>query len=264
MKLKKWFATGVFLLASLIFVQNIITEYPPKTNRFVVSRVIDGDTIEIGTGDRVRLIGINAPERGQYLYEESSDYLRGLIGEREVELESDVEDMDRYNRLLRYVFVNDTFINAEMVRRGYAFAYIIPPNEKYSTIIIRAEEEAKRGKRGVWKLERDNFCIAISEFNYNAKGNDNENLNDEYVTFRNRCNKSVDLDGWYVRDESGKEYRFRRFVLQPGEDVTLHSGSGEDTDSDLYWNSNRAIWNNNGDRLLLYDNENNILLDYRY
>ena len=80
-----------------------------------VSTVIDGDTIRISTGERVRFICIDTPEKGEYYYTEATNYLKGLILNEEITLVKDVSEIDRYGRLLRYIYLRDTFINYELV-----------------------------------------------------------------------------------------------------------------------------------------------------
>ncbi len=114
-----------------------------------VTGVIDGDTLEIDTGQRVRLLGIDAPEIGQPFHEEASLALASLVRGKNLRLESDAENKDKYGRLLRYVFVDDVLVNAELVRKGYARAYL-QTGLKYSDIVKGAEEEAKSSFLGIW------------------------------------------------------------------------------------------------------------------
>ena len=109
-------------------------------------------------------------------------------------------------------------------------------------------------------------CIKVVTFHYNAAGNDNQNLNDEYVTLENTCDFPIDMSGWRLTDSGAKHvYRFKTFVLRPGATVTLHSGRGFDTTTDLYWGrSYGAVWNNDGDTLYLYDSSGQLVLVYRY
>jgi micrococcal nuclease len=116
----------------------------------IVTRVIDGDTIEIEGGYRVRYIGIDTPERDESYYWEALQANRDLVEGKKVWLEKDVEDRDRYDRLLRYVWVDNTMVNAELVRLGYAYSYAYPPNLKYQTYLLQMEKEAREHKRGLW------------------------------------------------------------------------------------------------------------------
>lgn len=121
-----------------------------------VVRTIDGDTIELSTGEKVRYVGINTPEtvdprRGVQCYgHEASIRNKELVEGKIVRLESDVVGSDAYGRLLRYVYVGDDFINRQMVREGYATAYTFLPNVRYVNDFVVAEKEAREKKRGLW------------------------------------------------------------------------------------------------------------------
>jgi len=92
-----------------------------NANRSVkVTRVLDGDTIEIESGERVKYLGINAPESGQPFFTEATRENERLVAGRTVALEFDVQTQDRYKRLLAYVWVGDVLVNEEIVKNGYA------------------------------------------------------------------------------------------------------------------------------------------------
>jgi micrococcal nuclease len=118
-----------------------------------VTQVIDGDTIIIDTGQRVRYIGIDTPE----VYPQPEAYgmeawlaNRRLVEGKKVRLERDVSEMDKYDRLLRYVYVDDTLVNAELVRLGLAEARAYPPDTKYQDLLEQMEREARQADRGMW------------------------------------------------------------------------------------------------------------------
>jgi len=118
-----------------------------------VIRVIDGDTIEVAGGERVRYIGIDTPEvypEAEYYGMEAWAANRELVEGKMVTLERDVSNRDRYGRLLRYVYVDGVFVNAELVRLGYARANQYPPDTKYTKLLEQLEEEAKEADRGLW------------------------------------------------------------------------------------------------------------------
>lgn len=121
-----------------------------------VSRVVDGDTIELENGSKIRYIGVDTPEsvdprRGVECFgKEASEKNRALVEGKAVRLESDVSDTDKYDRLLRYVFVGDLFVNEYLVREGYARASSYPPDVKHQTLFLEAEREAREMKRGLW------------------------------------------------------------------------------------------------------------------
>jgi micrococcal nuclease len=122
-----------------------------------VKRVVDGDTIVLDTGERIRYIGINAPEihhpqKGiEYCGPQASDFNKRLVLGKTVRLEFDQERFDRYGRTLAYLYLQDgTFVNAELVRQGYARTMTIRPNTKYADLFGRLQDEAKAKKLGVW------------------------------------------------------------------------------------------------------------------
>jgi len=122
-----------------------------------VTRVIDGDTIEIETGDRVRYIGMNTPETVdprksvECLGKEASAYNHSLVEGKKVKLVSDITDKDEYGRLLRYVYLeNGTFVNLKLVEEGYANVMTIPPNIFKAEEFRAAEREARSMGRGLW------------------------------------------------------------------------------------------------------------------
>ncbi|MGQ9461713.1 MAG: thermonuclease family protein [Candidatus Fervidibacter sp.] len=131
----------------------------PTEKSLKVVKVVDGDTVVLSDGRTVRYIGIDAPERGQPFYEAAKNFNRKLVQGRAVELEFDVERFDRYGRLLAYVFVRNEegrriFVNAEMVRNGFALIYTKPPNVRHADLFLQLQNEARENKRGLWSVYR--------------------------------------------------------------------------------------------------------------
>ena len=117
--------------------------------------MVDGDTIVVGE-ERVRLIGIDTPESVkpgtpvECFAREASAFLERLVEGRRVRLELDVEERDRYGRLLAYVYRDDLFVNAEMVARGYATVATFPPNVRHVQRFLRLQRDARANGRGLW------------------------------------------------------------------------------------------------------------------
>ena len=129
--------------------ENLI--YLRKTENALVTQIIDGDTIAIEGGERVRLLGIDTPEKGEDYYNDAKAFLEERILMKEVELEKSVENKDGYNRLLRYVWLNGSLINIELIKEGLAKAYFYNDEEQYKEMIAEAEKKAIDKKTGLWK-----------------------------------------------------------------------------------------------------------------
>lgn len=139
----------------------------------MVTRVVDGDTIEISGGSKVRLIGVDTPEtvkpgvKPQPFGKEASDFTKSLLEGKEVNLEFDVQEKDKYGRLLAYVYLPDgTFVNAKLIEEGYAKIMTIPPNVKYEEMFKNLQEEARQEKRGLWA----DISVGLIKGNINSKG----------------------------------------------------------------------------------------------
>lgn len=123
----------------------------PSAQSVTVVKVVDGDTIVIENGYHVRYIGVDSPEADELYYSEAKQMNADLVEGKQVRLEADVTDKDKYGRLLRYIYADDVFVNAEMVRQGGAWASAYPPDVKYQVYLEAMENEARQLKRGFWK-----------------------------------------------------------------------------------------------------------------
>jgi endonuclease YncB( thermonuclease family) len=138
----------------------------PSRGPFRVTRVLDGDTLVLDNGETVRLIGVDAPETHhpeipvQRFGEESTEFLRRFAEGFECTLEYEPSNIrDQYGRLLAYVFVGDRLTNAEIIRRGYAYAYTRFPFRRQAEFIA-LEREARGRQYGLWHLSLRDGRIA--------------------------------------------------------------------------------------------------------
>lgn len=249
-----------------------------------VTRIVDGDTIEVrysnGTIDTVRLLGVDTPEvhvandppefegvpdteTGSACLREAgrdaSGFVERMLAGERVRLVVGGDRRDRYGRLLAFVRHDGTGVNYRLVAEGYARVYdtSFAGRERFD----RAESRAQREGLGLWTCaargtesgatvgERsESSGLVIAEIDADAPGNDNANPNGERIVFENRGETPIDLGGWTVSDAADHTYTFpHRFMLGPGEQVTLHTGSGTDARNELYWGASGAVWNNDGD-----------------
>lgn len=157
-------------LSLLLFIQctqkrqsdnDIITE--SDSYYFKVKKVVDGDTFWLddnsAKGLKVRLIGVDAPESRKtfrkevgYYGKEAKAYLKSILENHRVKLELDIDPKDQYGRTLAYVYREDgLFINAELIKNGYAMVLTVPPNVKYADYFLELQQDARDNQRGLWK-----------------------------------------------------------------------------------------------------------------
>lgn len=154
------FWAGFEFCRETIVINQPFSDLPDQAENYVgtykVARVIDGDTIEIEGGERVRYIGIDTPEMvlegkpEECGAEKALEKNRELVVGKTVELSKDVSEQDKYGRLLRYVWVDGILVNAQLVRLGLAKAASFPPDVRFLEEITIAQKEAQKNKAGLW------------------------------------------------------------------------------------------------------------------
>jgi len=164
----------LWILLILIFISGCVTGDAVLEDKlvlegpYVVTYVVDGDTLDLDNGDRIRFSGINTPETGECYYQEAKDALKSLVLNQEVYVEKDKSDEGKYGRKLRYIYVEDLLVNKMLVRDGYARVF-----DKYSYDTKRYDElkevEAKaiNEKLGLWSCDQDPFkgCLYVGSKN---------------------------------------------------------------------------------------------------
>ena len=237
--------------------------------------VIDGDTIRVAGPDgeqKVRIVGINAPEQGECFYEEATAALRYSLGDRELRLVRDVSEVDQYGRLLRYVELADgTDVGADLVEGGYVRSHRYEPDISRNGEYDELQAAAEQAGRGLWAVDACGTPVASGvsiavDGQYDAPGDDNLNLDEEWVRFTNTGPTPIDMTGWQVADESSSHrYTFDDMALAPGASVMLFTGCGSDTATQRHWcNEDSAVWNNSGDTVFLRDAAGNNVVAETY
>ncbi len=149
-------------LLPFLFIALLGLSFGHPTNELVKS-VYDGDTILLETGEKVRYLGIDAPEIGyegkksEFMAMASRAYNLNLVAKKRVTLEFDQEKRDRHGRLLAYVFLeNGEMVNALMLRHGFARVMVERPNLKYFSRLLIDQRHAMGEKRGIWSQDTAN------------------------------------------------------------------------------------------------------------
>lgn len=264
----------------------------------IVVEVIDGDTMEVrypdGSHETIRLLGVDTPEARaspepaefegipdtpagrQWLGrwgDRASRFARDRLAGTRVRIRIDPRADRRggYGRLLVYLYHDDQLFNLQLLRQGYARLYESQFTERER--FAAAEREARTNDVGLWgyntpSTTRTNGStgpIALVAINADAPGNDNENLDEEYVRLRNDANRTLTLTDWTIADAAGHTYTFPDgFTLDQGAIVTVYTGRGSDSASELYWGRTTAVWNNDGDRVTIRNASGVIVVERSY
>ncbi|MCX7857658.1 MAG: thermonuclease family protein [Deltaproteobacteria bacterium] len=134
--------------------------YPAQAKEFIVTKIIDGDTIQLDNGEIVRYIGVDAPELrtkegvSEFYARQAAQYNKKLVFLKKVRLEYDIERIDPNGRTLAYVYVKNLFVNAELIRQGYARAIVKPPNVRYKDLFLSLQEKAMKEEKGLWQEKK--------------------------------------------------------------------------------------------------------------
>ncbi len=241
-----------------------------------VINVIDGDTIEVqidGTNYKLRYIGMDTPESGDPFSIQATNKNSELVSGKSITMVKDVSETDQYDRLLRYVFVGDIFVNYYLVQLGLAEAGTWPPDTACDAMFSAAEQEARSEDLGIWAPpapppptntppvsdEGTTGNIVITSIFYD--GVEGRNEPDEYVEIRNDGSGSTNLSGWLLHDEESKhDFRFPDFEIEPGAVCRVYTNENHPEYCGFnFHNSGSAIWNNGGDCAYLYDSQGNLV-----
>jgi endonuclease YncB( thermonuclease family) len=234
-----------FLLAgliTLIIAGNYLffnaAEIFPEREKAVVSRVLDGDTLELEDGRTIRLLNINAPEKGRAGSEEATNFLKQFENET---IELDKEGIGIYGRILGRIY-SGSYINLKMVRLGLAHASHLEDEEVRE--FKEVEKEARESEIGLWEKSDQYGCLTAEI-----------NKKEEYVAIESQCESN--FEGWTLKDESTRNYKFEKIEEK---DFIIYSDSGTDKEGEYYWGRGKA-WNDDSDSIFIRD-ENGFLVYY--
>lgn len=250
----------------------------------LVTKVIDGDTIVVSfpneTMGTIRFLGIDCPEtsiqqNNPYEYHnitnlscltsfahEAKTYVELLLNNSQITIvfDNQTDKKDQYGRFLCYVFIDSTDVNALLLEDGYARVYTLETFSKKAEY-LEIEAETRDSLNGLWQCLTIQSKISIAEVHYDAEGNDEQNLNDEYVVLVNNEEVAMDLSGWSIHDDHGNRFDFPPgFSLAPSTSVTIYTGIGTNITTALYWHHFSPVWTNDGDTVFIY-NEKDILIE---
>ena len=228
----------VLILTELIILGYSINQFKATGNAVYervqvnLTRVIDGDTIDTELG-KIRLLGINTPEKKQPFYQEAKDFLVQYTG-KQIELEN--HGKDKYDRTLGYLYYSNTLMNSLILEKGLATLYVYEKDSNYNKL-KQSEQTAKEKELGLWKKSNLSGCIELVKLDYVEKARCN---NQEILTLNNKCPKIKTI----LKDDANHI-----------ENLEIPAGISSYNFS--------CVFNDAGDSLYIRD-ESGLLLFYRY
>lgn len=249
----------IILLAVLIFLFFIINySYLDRiTGNFLneftevhVTRVIDGDTI-VTENYTIRMLGINTPERKDYLYEDARDFLNDSIFNKSVRLEFGKEEKDKYNRTLAYVFYNGENIDLKMIEMGFANPYFLKGKDRHYNKFFDAWNGCIEKNKNLCEKSTNkcSSCISLKKFDVYS----------EEIILYNQCEWKCEITNWSIKNEGRKKFIFPKFVLEGNEEVKIIVEDETNSNELFFWNE-KTVWTKTGDTLFLRDEKGKLVL----
>lgn len=232
-----------FLLTGLIASNIYLFSSLRKTESVIVSRAIDGDTIELEDGRVIRLVNVNAPEKNHPASHLATNYLKTFVN-KTVKIET--KGKDKYYRTLARVYYKN-YINFKLVEKGLANKFLVDESEL--KIFAEAEQSAVEDSLGIWTKSKYYGCF-----------NSNINQKEELIILENLC-ESINLKDWTLKDEGRKIHALPDITLGK---LNIYSGTGNNNKSLIFLNYEKEIWDNDRDTLYLFDSEGSIAHHYHY
>jgi len=234
---KKTLIFAILFIISGFFYYNFTGSVVKETYEAKVIRVVDGDTIELDNGQKVRLRGINTPEKSMSFYKDATNFLEELILNETVEVKS--YGVDKYGRTLAHVFFNDENINELVIKNGFGTLYYYEEDEYYNNL-KNAEEFARLNGAGIWKKSLNYGCLELIMLKYEEEPK--RCSNDEILEIKNLCDKNIEF---IIKDDATHIYKEKL-----GANSILEKNFS-------------CIWNDDGDSIYAWDKEG-LLMFYRY
>ena len=124
--------------------------------QYTVTKVYSGNRIKTQDGSKVQYIGLDSPGEARFFYDECKKANKRLVDKQNISIEFDTKKRDEDKELLCYVYEGDVFVNAQLLKNGFAIAYIQPPNQKYADLFIALQKDARKQRKGIWAFEDPN------------------------------------------------------------------------------------------------------------
>ncbi len=225
-----------------------------------VDRVIDGDTIKLVDGRKVRLLGINSPERREPYYHKARRFLESRVRDREVRLEYEQDGEDGYGRLLAYVYAGRSMLNEELLSEGLAHVMIIGESSKYERRLLAAQAEAKKKRKALWSVWTRAKVLKITSLHpYNPS------RPSAYLRLVCLADRPLQLAGHVLANEAGDRFVLPRFTLAPGYSVIVSAADIDLSSSQVVFRWPGIMkFNEQQDTAFLLDPAGNVIDQFSY
>ena len=246
----------IFLIINYSFLDKSLEEFLSTDEYVNVTRIIDGDTIEVNENISVRLLGINSPERGEEYYNEAKEFLENKILKKKVKLKFGKNKFDKYKRILAYVYFENKNINLDLVENGFANYYFPSGKDIFYNDFVNSWGSCIDKEINLCEKSREKCsnCILLKEFDYK----------NDRIIFYNKCSFDCELTSWKIKDEGRKNFIFPEFVLGSYGEVEVIVGDEEDSEGILFWKNEDYVFTKSGDSLFLRDSEGKLVLWEKY
>lgn len=251
----------------LIAASSLATEHGPIPEHATVVSVYDGDTFTLDTGDKIRLRWVNTPELkpAEDFGVDAREAAKAFVLNKKVTLIVDGDDArDGYGRILAGLRTDQGDLSTHLAERGLAHVFVIPPDATDLTALHEAQARAKAANLGIWTTDRYAGDLHITSFHANGRGDDSKFVNGEYLRVCNVGAAPVNLSAFTMTDDDGNRFELPDVQLPVGHTVKIFSGKGAhqgdpERQIEVYLQSDRPIWDNDGDEVTLYDAAGNVV-----
>ncbi len=234
--MEKKYAFFVALIITFVIAGNWLFFYDFsefEREKVIITRVIDGDTVELEDGRKIRLLNINTPEKGLPFSNDAANFLKNFE-KQSVEMEN--AGIEKYGRTLGRLYGQENYLNLELVELGFAHAFLVYDSELDD--FKKAEQEAMKNELGIWRKSEFYGCLDVKV-----------NKEDELVIIEDDC--SINFAGWTLKDESARSYKLDKVKTH---NFRVYSAKGKDGDAEFYWGRG-SVWNNDKDSIFIRDSQ---------
>jgi hypothetical protein len=196
------------------------------------------------------MLGINTPEKGEYLYNEATNFTKANSLNRSLIVESKGKDL--YDRELAYLYDGEKNINLELVRAGYAGTYFPEGKDIHYVEFSNAWEECLNNNVNLCEKSTNNcaLCIQLKEWDFES----------QTVRLYNACNFNCNVYKWTIKDEGRKKYTFGNVSIKSNNYIYVIVGNKTDSGNKLYWKGQTYVWTRTGDSIFIRDSGSKLVL----